>query len=209
MFKQSLVLTAVLSILIVGCSSDKQYQREVQGNQDYLQSPEMRALIVPNGLKVPPQNSDFYINKAAKEGLVGLQVDIRPPALPLAIVADSYASYQNGSVIVDIPEYALFWAHIPTILANHNIAIEQSNEQLLKTATYSIKQDDLKPSIDATYLLQREIRNSREYITISLTSLNSNGQNMLADATEHQRYTVDFYNMLINDLPISNQTTPE
>ena len=79
MFKQSLVLTAIVSLLLVGCSSDQRYKREVDGSEDYLNSPEIKPLIVPNGMSIPPQTNDFYINRAAGEGMVGRNIDIRPP----------------------------------------------------------------------------------------------------------------------------------
>lgn len=206
MFKQSLVLTAIVSLLLVGCSSDQRYKREVDGSEDYLNSPEIKPLIVPNGMSIPPQTNDFYINRAAGEGMVGRNIDIRPPLLPLALVADSYASYEAGVVSVDLPEYANFWAQIPSLLAKHNIAVAENNNQTIKTGTRSVVQNDSGESIAATYLLRREERNGREYIKVELTSLTNNGQDISADSIQSQRYTVGLYNMLINDLPSSANT---
>lgn len=207
MFKQSLVLSAILSLLIVGCSSDDRFQREVDGNEDYLSTPEIRPLIVPNGMKVPQPVPDFFINKAASEGMVGHNVDIRPPVLPLAIVPDSSATYQTGEVLVDLPEYVGFWAQIPAMLTHHNIAIEQNDNQTIKTGSRFITQGDKTGSIEARYLLQRHVTFGREYIKIQLISLKQNGQDISADVLESQRYTVDFYNMLVNDLPSSTMTS--
>lgn len=207
MFKQSLILSAILSLLIVGCSSDDRFQREVDGNEDYLSTPEIRSLIVPNGMKVPQPVPDFFISKAASEGMVGHNVDIRPPVLPLAIVPDSSATYQSGEVLVDLPEYVGFWTKIPGMLTHHNIAIEHNDNQSIKTGSRFITQGDKTGSIEAKYLLQRQVTFGREYIKIQLISLKQNGQDISADVLESQRYTVDFYNMLVNDLPSSIMTS--
>lgn len=207
MFKQSLILSAILSLLIVGCSSDDRFQREVDGNEDYLSTPEIRSLIVPNGMKVPQPVPDFFISKAASEGMVGHNVDIRPPVLPLAIVPDSSATYQTGEVLVDLPEYVGFWTKIPGMLTHHNIAIEHNDNQSIKTGSRFITQGDKTGSIEARYLLQRQVTFGREYIKIKLISLKQNGQDISADVLESQRYTVDFYNMLVNDLPSSIMTS--
>ena len=82
----------------------------------------------------------------------------------------------------------------------------ENNNQTIKTGTRSVVQNDSGESIAATYLLQREARNGREYIKVELTSLTNNGQDISADSIQSQRYTVGLYNMLINDLPSSVNT---
>lgn len=202
MFKQTLILTSVLSLLIVGCSSDQRYKREIEGNEDYLQALELKPLIVPNGVKVPIESAEYYIYKAAREGSVGKELDIRAPALPLPTIADSYASYDEGVVTLDSPEYSGVWKQIPSILNFRHIAITHSDGSSIKTGARFVYRADEEQPVEASYLLQRNVQGSREYITIELSSLRRMGQEV-SSTIESQRYTVEFFNMLMNDFSVS------
>ncbi|XKM14331.1 outer membrane protein assembly factor BamC [Orbaceae bacterium ac157xtp] len=199
MFKKTLILTSILSLLIAGCSSDNRYKREVTGNDDYLKSPELKPIIVPQGLTIPKDSSEYYIYKAAKEGNTGKDVDIRPPALPLANIADAYTTYENGVITLDVPEYNAVWQQIPAILRYHNIEIEKSNNTTIKTGKYLINNSENSQTFEAVYLLQRKVQSGREYINFELTSLRSQEQNV-TDPIESQRAIVDFFNMIMSNI---------
>ena len=61
--KKTAILTAIVSLFLVGCGSDQNYKREIDGNEDYLNSPALKPLIVPKGMTIPAETADFYINK--------------------------------------------------------------------------------------------------------------------------------------------------
>lgn len=207
MLKKTFIIVALLPLFIAGCSSDQRYKREVEGNENYLKSPELKPLIVPEGIILPAQSNEYYIYKAAKEGQVGKALDIRPPELPLPSINDSYATYDEGMIKFDSPEEEGFWSKIPNILSNNNIVTEQNDSSVIKTGTRLINRgDDLVP-VEATYLLKRQLIGGREYITIELTSLKKAGEN-LAGTIENQYYTVDFFNMLMNpNRVVANQAS--
>lgn len=203
MFKQTLVIASLLSLLVVGCSTDQRYKREVEGNENYLQSSELKPLIVPNGVRVPTESADYHVFKAAREGEVGKNLDIRPPVLPLPTIADSYATYENGMIKLDSPEYSGFWSQIPAILSANNIATERSDKSAIKTGVRLVNRSDEEQPVEATYLLQRRVASGREYITIELTSLKRMGQD-ISGTTESQYYTAEFFNLLMNQVSSSS-----
>lgn len=203
MFKQTLVIASLLSLLVAGCSTDQRYKREVEGNENYLQSSELKPLIVPNGVRVPTESADYHVFKAAREGEVGKNLDIRPPVLPLPTIADSYATYENGMIKLDSPEYSGFWSQIPAILSANNIATERSDKSAIKTGVRLVNRSDEEQSVEATYLLQRRVASGREYITIELTSLKRMGQD-ISGTTESQYYTAEFFNLLMNQVSSSS-----
>lgn len=116
MFKKACILTAVTSMLIVGCSNDQNYKREVDGNDDYLKAPALKPLTVPTGMTVPTQSSDYYVYTTSTNGELGKKVDIRPPLLPIPTIADAYATYDKGVVTLDAPANSGVWNSIPTTL---------------------------------------------------------------------------------------------
>lgn len=203
MFKQTLVIASLLSLLVAGCSTDQRYKREVEGNENYLQSSELKPLIVPNGVRVPTESADYHVFKAAREGEVGKNLDIRPPVLPLPTIADSYATYENGMIKLDSPEYSSFWSQIPAILSANNIATERSDKSAIKTGVRLVNRSDEEQPVEATYLLQRRVASGREYITIELTSLKRMGQD-ISGTTESQYYTAEFFNLLMNQVSSSS-----
>lgn len=81
--KKTLILTALASMFIVGCSNDENYRREIEGNDEYLNSPALKPLVVPAGVTVPRESNDFYIYEVKSEGQLGKNLDIRPPRLSI------------------------------------------------------------------------------------------------------------------------------
>ncbi|WP_392562666.1 outer membrane protein assembly factor BamC [Orbus sturtevantii] len=197
MFKKTLIIASLLSLFIAGCSNDQRYKREAEGNENYLQAPPLKPLIVPDSIKLPAVSNEYYIFKAAKEGAVGRNLDIRPPQLALPTTVDSYASYDKGVVKFDAPEYVGFWSKLPSLLAHNNIMTESSNADSIKTGVRSVYRGNESQPVEASYLLQRKLIGDREFITVNLISLKSMGQD-ITDPIDGQYYTVEFFNLLMN-----------
>ncbi|MDF7667613.1 outer membrane protein assembly factor BamC [Orbaceae bacterium ESL0727] len=215
MFKKACILTAVTSMLIVGCSNDQNYKREVDGNDDYLKAPALKPLTVPTGMTVPTQSSDYYVYTTSTNGELGKKVDIRPPLLPIPTIADAYATYDKGVVTLDAPANSGVWNSIPTTLKNNNIAIAGSDNNNIQTANTLFFRNDESLSVDVAYLIQRYITNSREYVTVRLTGLKRMGQDV-TDSADIQRYTVSLFNKLMEaiapapaPIPPSSDTTKD
>lgn len=204
MFKQTLIVVSILSFIMIGCSSDERYKREIDGNDSYLQSPELKPLIVPKGMETPPTTNEFYVNKAAIAGYTGKQIDIRPPETPIVVIPDGSATYHDLMVTVDLPDYVGFWSKLPTILKNHGISVVSADNTTIKTGVRLVARSDEVQPIEASYILLRHLNGSRESIDVQLTSLSKMGQDLSRDQIETQRYTVEFFNLLMNDISSSS-----
>ncbi|RKS87780.1 outer membrane protein assembly factor BamC [Orbus hercynius] len=204
MFKQTLIVASLLSLLVAGCSSDQRYKREVDGNDEYLKATELKPLIVPKTLTVPAASNEYYIFPVTTKGEVGKAVDIRPPSLPLPTIADSYVTYQSGMIKFDSPSYANFWSQIPAILSTNNISAERNDSSVIKTGTRFVYRTDDPQPVEASYLLQRKLASGREYITLELVSLQRMGQD-IPSAIERQYYTNEFFNLLMRSAVVPSQ----
>lgn len=196
MLKKTLIVVSLVPLLLAGCSSDPSSNRQVNGNQDYLQSPELRPLVVPKSVTVPTESNEYYIFKATKEGSVGLDLDIRPPLLALPTIADSYAVYDSGVIQLDTPDYVGLWSMIPAVLQNNNIAIKSSDSTNIITDTRVVNRLNEQP-VQASYLLNRKLASGREYIKVELASLTQMDGTAISSPIERQYYTTEFFNMLM------------
>ncbi|WP_392553350.1 outer membrane protein assembly factor BamC [Orbus wheelerorum] len=196
MFKKTLIIASLLSLFVTGCSNDQRYKREVEGNDNYLHASPLKPLVVPDSIKVPATSNEYYVYKAAKEGVAGMDLDIRPPQLALPTTVDSYATYDNGIVKFDSPEYIGFWAQVPSLLAKNNIAIESNDKDTIKTGVRLVRRGDELQPVEASYLLQHKLIGNREYVTVELISLKNMGQD-ISNPIDGQYYTVEFFNLLM------------
>ncbi len=197
LLKKALILTSFASLFIVGCSSDQNYKREVDGNDSYLKSPELKPLVVPKGMVIPPQTDEYYIYPSKAEGELGKNVDIRPPLLPIPTMADAYASYDNGVVTLDAPQNSGVWEIIPATLSSKNIIIQSQDNNTIKTTSTSILRGDEQQAAEGTFLIKRHTASGREYITVELTDLRRMGQPVSSKA-DTQRYVVGLFNEFMN-----------
>lgn len=205
MFKQTLIIVSLLSLLVAGCSNDQRYKREIEGNDNYLKAPALKPLIVPESVKVPAASTEYYVFKAAKEGAVGKELDIRPPQLALPTTVDSYASYDNGIVKLDAPIDVGFWNSIPSLLAKNDIKTDVNSNDTIKTGARLVYRGDEKQPVEASYLLKHKVAGDREYVTIELSSLKNMGQDVNS-SIDKQYYTVEFFNLLMT--PAASSAAP-
>ncbi|WP_066595726.1 outer membrane protein assembly factor BamC [Sodalis-like endosymbiont of Proechinophthirus fluctus] len=84
-----------LVVLIAACTSDQHYERQANGNEEYLKAPSLRALINPSGMILPLQNGDYEIPAVPRNGAVGKELDIRPPQL-LVLLNGSCSQYSGN-----------------------------------------------------------------------------------------------------------------
>jgi outer membrane protein assembly factor BamC len=195
--KTTLVTISVLSLLLAACSTNQRYKREINGNESYLDTPPLKKLTVPENLVMPVEIGDYYINPVLKEGNTGKNVDIRPPIQPLASLSGSYAYRDRNSVVLDAPSSMSIWDKIPAILAEKGITIESHNAQELRTAVTNVTRVDDDISHQASYAITYRNNGARQYVTVNLISLTANGNDIMGDKTENQRYSVDFFNMIL------------
>lgn len=210
-FKNTMVMTAIASLFLVGCGSDQNYKREVDGNEDYLNSPVLKPLTVPQGVTVPAESSEYYIHFNKNEGAVyGKQVDIRAPIIPIPTIPDSYASYNYGTASLNAPADANVWSVIPTALNRYNIPISSSDNNAIVTGNASIFSSDEEPNIQASYVIHRQNYSGTENIIVELKTLTRGTQDISSNPIEVQRYVVRLFNLIMDEAaPKSSQVVQE
>lgn len=207
--KKTAVLTVVASLFLAGCGSDQNFKREVDGNEDYLQSPILKPLIVPEGVAVPVENGDFYINKTQYKGALGKKLDIRPPSLPILTVPDAFAVYNNGLVTFNTPLSSQVWERIANSLSKRNISIASQDSNTIQTGKSFIVRADEDQAVEASYSIKRQLLGDTETITILITSLTRGTDNLISQPIEVQRYVVGLFNDIMDDVaPDSMRIAP-
>ena len=208
-FKKTTILSAVASIFLVSCSSDQNYKREIDGSEDYLNSPALKALVIPKGVSVPVEVGDFYIDGSNIEGALGKKLDIRPPTVPIVTVDEAFVIYNDGMVTFNTPISSGVWNRIPNTLAKQNIPIVASDNNTIKTGNAVISRGDEKRAVEASYIFKRQILDETETITIVLHTLTRDGSDLMSQPIEVQRYTVGLSNQIMDDVaPESLRTVP-
>ncbi|MCX8650801.1 outer membrane protein assembly factor BamC [Gilliamella sp. B2776] len=197
---KTVILTAIVSLLLVGCGSDQNYKREIDGNEDYLNSPALKPLIIPKGMTIPAEIADFFIYKLDSKGNLGKQVDIRPPVVPIPTVSDAFVIYNNGVVTFNSPLNADVWNKIPNTLNNKNIPISSSDNFTIKTGKAFIIRADETQTAEASFIFKRQIVGDTETITVSLDSLTRGTEDISSQPIEVQRYVVGLFNSLMDDV---------
>lgn len=199
LIKKTVILTVLSSIFLVGCSNDQNYKREVDGNDDYLTSAALKPLVIPEGIAIPAEVADFYVYTAETEGALGKNVDIRPPIIPIPTVADAYASYSNGIVTLNAPANSGVWSNIPNTLSKNNIPISSSDNNTIQTANAFIVNENEQSTVQASFVIRRQLFGDTETITVGLNSLTRGAQDISANPIEVQRSVVGLFNAIMDD----------
>lgn len=208
--KKAVILTLLSSAFIVGCGSDQNYKREIEGSEDYLKSPDLKPLVVPQGISIPAEIADYYVYTAKTEGAIGRQVDIRPPLIPIPTIANAYASYDKGVVTLTAPINNGVWNNIPNTLKNINLPISSSDNNTIQTAKAFMVRGDEEQTVEASFFIQRQIFNDAETITVALSSLTRGADDLTSNPIEVQRYVVRLFNAIMDDVaPPSSRIPPE
>ncbi|WP_294614040.1 outer membrane protein assembly factor BamC [uncultured Gilliamella sp.] len=197
--KITVIMTVITSFFLVGCGNDQNYKREIDGNEDYLNSPSLKPLVIPQGINIPTEAADFYVYPVETKGAVGKLVDIRPPLLPIPTIVDAYANYSNGVATLNAPANSGVWSSITTTLNRKNIPISSSDNNTIRTANAFILSDDEQQTVQASYVIQRHTIGGAETITVALNSLTRGAEDLSSNPLEVQRYVVTLFNAIMDD----------
>lgn len=198
--KKLAILVVITSLFLVGCGSDQNYKRQIDGNEDYLNSPALKSLTLPKGVSIPAEIADYYIYKLDAKGDVGKQVDIRPPVLPIPTISDAFVSYNNGEVVLNSPLSVDVWNKIPNTLSSKNILISNSDDFTIQTNKAFILRADEFQRVEASFIFKRQIVGQTQIITVGLNSLTRGAEDISSQPLEVQRYVVGLFNALMDDI---------
>lgn len=187
-----------LVMLLAACSSDQRYKRQVSGDESYLKAADISELHAPAGMILPLQNGDFDIPAARSQGAVGKQLDIRPPAQPLALVngARSQFAGNSGVLLLDNATGALWPQVVDVVQArNYPIASRTDGSQTLTTDWVQWNRADEDHQYRGRYQIAVQQQGYQQALSVKLLELQQEGK-AVTSPVQLQRYTAQMLNEL-------------
>lgn len=202
-----LATISVIAITIAACSSDNRYKRQVSGNESYLDAPPLQRIVVPENLTLPAANPDFLIKPGRQDGLLGKQLDIRPPEIPFAALAGSQAEYRNSVAILTAKSGQFSWQQVLNILSAQ--AVPFSNQNATSVVTDYIPwlrgSDDYEQR--GRYEIVMTSEGNTDYLLVKLLDLQSQQQDATLNPTDMRRYTIMMFNDIVLQLAKNDEYT--
>lgn len=195
MLNRKTVCLACCLTLLTACGSDSEFKRQVGDNvEDYLNTPELKPLIIPNGMELPKTSNEYQVPKAFIQKEVGYDIDIRPPVIPKSVIGMRPRYNENGMMITSYD--ANDWTKIRQAVNALAFPIVQENAQKIETGTLIFDSEDK----DGATQGQFEIRKINETeIAFQAISLTRNNQK-LDNENDIKRYTLVFYNLIMSEI---------
>lgn len=187
-----------LVMLLAACSSDQRYKRQVSGDESYLKAADINELHAPAGMILPLQNGDFDIPSASAKGAVGKQLDIRPPAQPLALINGARTQFagNSGVLLIDNASGAL-WPQVVTVVQTRNypIASRTDGNQTLTTDWVQWNRADEDHQYRGRYQIAVQQQGYQQALSVKLLELEQEGK-AVTSPVQLQRYTAQMLNEL-------------
>ncbi|QHM72010.1 outer membrane protein assembly factor BamC [Mixta intestinalis] len=198
--KKSTLATIVglsTAMLLAGCSSDQRYKRQVSGDESYLQAGELQDLRAPAGMILPLQNGDYDVPRVAGNGAVGKELDIRPPAQPLALLNGARAQFNGntGVLMMENSRSGSIWPQVVSVLQSYHfpVANRQDASQQLTTDWVEWNRADEDNQYRGRYEIGVQQQGYQQALTVKLVQLQQAG-NDVTSPTQIQRYTAQMLN---------------
>ncbi|MFS2222115.1 outer membrane protein assembly factor BamC [Pantoea sp. B65] len=198
-------------MLLAACSSDQRYKRQVSGDESYLQATELKDLTAPAGTILPLQNGDYEIAATTSNGAVGKQLDIRPPAQPLALVNGTRTQFtgNTGMLLLENGRSGSIWSQVVSVVQSYKfpIADRQDASQQLTTDWVQWNRADEDNQYRGRYQISVQQQGYQQALTVRLLQLQQQGQDITAPV-QVQRYTAQMLNDISTGLD-KNQSAQE
>ena len=194
-----------LSALLVACARDDGSKRQISGNEDYLESPELKTLQPAVGTILPMQYSDYSIPQPNSQGGLGKELDIRPPLQVLGVLNGSRTQALGDQAEVVFESNGLNLAStLQNTFAKKGIAVANNGADAggnLSWTTDWVNWDrtDEKSSYQAQYQISAVGNGYSSIIHVKLNALQQNGKAVTSTALV-SRYTVLMLNTLIEQI---------
>lgn len=184
-------------MLLAACSNDQRYKRQVSGDESYLQASELKPLTASAGSILPLQNGDFDVPRSGSAGSVGKQLDIRPPAQPLALMNGTRTQFtgNTGVLMMDASTSAAVWPQVVNVVQSHKfpIADRQDGNQQLTTDWVNWNRADEDNQYRGRYQINVQKQGYQQALTVRLLQLQQQG-NDVTSPVQIQRYTAQMLN---------------
>lgn len=197
--KRSTVATVVgLSTLMLlsACSSDQRYKRQVSGDESYLQASELHELKAPARMILPVQRGDYDVPRTTSNAAVGKQLDIRPPAQPLALMNGTRAQFSSntGALMIENSRGSV-WPQVVNVVQSYKFPIASRNDagQELSTDWVQWNRADEDEQYRGRYQISVQSQSYQQVLTVRLLELQQNGKT-ITSPVQVQRYTAQMLN---------------
>ena len=204
--QKSRVATVVglsLVMLLSACSSDQRYKRQVSGDESYLQAADVSDLHAPAGMVMPLQNGDYDIPSASSKGAVGKQLDIRPPAQPLALMNGTRTQFagNSGVLLLDNARAGTLWPQVVDVVQAKNFPVANRNDanQTLTTDWIQWNRADEDHQYRGRYQISVQQQGYQQALSVKLLELQQENTGVNSPV-QLQRYTAQMLNELSSGL---------
>ncbi|MEM6161816.1 outer membrane protein assembly factor BamC [Erwinia sp. P6884] len=188
-----------LVMLLAACSSDQRYKRQVSGDESYLEAADISDLRAPAGMILPLQNGEYDVPSVNSKGAIGKQLDIRPPAQPLALVNGARTQFagNSGVLLLDNSRNAGLWAQVVDVVQaqNYPIASKTDASQTLTTDWVEWSRADEDHQYRGRYQISVQQQGYQQALTVKLLELEQQNKTVTSPV-QQQRYTAQMLNVL-------------
>ncbi|WP_312982956.1 outer membrane protein assembly factor BamC [Atlantibacter sp.] len=197
------VATVSLVMLLAACSSDSRYKRQVSGDESYLDAAPLAELHAPAGLILPVENGDYNIPVTNGSGRVGKELDIRPPAQPLALVTGARTQFtgDTATLLLENGRSGSLWPQVVSAVQSHNYAITKRDDaaQTLSTDWVQWNRADEDQQYRGRYQITVQPQGYQQALVVKLVNLEQGGK-PVADSASLQRYSAEMLNSIASSL---------
>lgn len=207
LWQKSTVATVVgltLVMTLVACTSDQRYKRQVMGDEVYLNTAPLKSPSVPSGIILPVQSDSYEIPTNVKTGVVGKELDIRPPQQSFALRGASGAQYDNGTstlLFESSTQETDLWLNIVDLLQMQNVPVtsRQDTSQSLITDWVQWQRLDEDNQYEGRYQISLQPQEYQQALVVKMLELRQSGKNV-TNASETQRYSILMMNAIVEGL---------
>ncbi|HEY1847153.1 MAG TPA: outer membrane protein assembly factor BamC [Buttiauxella sp.] len=193
------VAVVSLAMLLAACSSDQRYKRQVSGDESYLDAAPLAEIHAPAGMILPVENGQYNIPVTNGSGATGKQLDIRPPAQPLALVSGARTQFtgDTASLMVESARGATLWPQVVSIVQANNYTIDKRDDatQTLTTDWVQWNRADEDDQYRGRYQIAVQPQGYQQAVVVKLLNLEQAGK-PVADAASLQRYSAQMLNVI-------------
>ncbi|MEW7311866.1 outer membrane protein assembly factor BamC [Buttiauxella gaviniae] len=193
------VAVVSLAMLLAACSTDQRYKRQVSGDESYLDAAPLAEIHSPAGMILPVQNGDYNIPVTNGSGVVGKELDIRPPAQPLALVSGARTQFtgDTATLMVESARNAALWPQVVSAVQSKNYGIDKRDDasQTLTTDWVQWNRADEDQQFRGRYQISVKPQGYQQAVVVKLLNLEQAGK-PVADAASMQRYSAEMLNSI-------------
>lgn len=193
------VAVVTIAMLLAACSTDQRYKRQVSGDESYLDAAPLAEINSPSGMILPVQNGEYNIPVTNGSGAVGKQLDIRPPAQPLALVNGTRTQFtgDTASLMVESARGTTLWPQVVSVIQANNYTIDKRDDasQTLNTDWVQWNRADEDQQYRGRYQISVKPQGYQQAVVVKLLNLEQGGK-PVADAASMQRYSAEMLNVV-------------